>query len=269
MSSYQNTSSPKDGRDGILDYELKPRPSLTFRAELEFALATIPPNFEDPHPDAGRQVYGVADDQDLDSDRSEASPIELGLYNYNHYQSDSIDRKYVQNHVAQTLSEQGLCAISTAVARFEGDGLSNNVWQVDRDLSIKYPDLNYKFLPIEVISPAFYYSQEAINEITVACETLTGRYRIAAIESGSVHVHVGDGMYGFTVSHLRKLMALLWTFEPQLDTLHPPHCTGRDRYSSPLRISAGLSDELGIVIWTPLSGSIVYSKPNRSMRSSI
>ncbi|PVH87356.1 hypothetical protein DL98DRAFT_354492, partial [Cadophora sp. DSE1049] len=93
----------------------------------------------------------------------------------------------------------------------------------------------YKFRDIEVVSPPFHFCKEALNEVKVVCETLPSQYRLISNTSCSIHVHVGNGTRGFTVPHIRSLMALLWTFEPQMDTLHPQHRVGPTRYNGSLR----------------------------------
>ncbi|KAH6665091.1 hypothetical protein B0J14DRAFT_492769, partial [Halenospora varia] len=37
------------------------------------------------------------------------------------------------------------------------------------------------------------------------------------------HVHVGYGTKGVDGCQLKKLMASVWTFKPQLAQIHPPH----------------------------------------------
>ncbi|KAH9218448.1 putative amidoligase enzyme-domain-containing protein [Leptodontidium sp. 2 PMI_412] len=117
-------------------------------------------------------------------------------------------------------------------------------WIVKDDASIKFPPLNYKFRDIEVISPPLYFCEKALDQIKVACQTLPSKYRLFLNTSCSVHVHVGHGSHGFEFAHLRNLMAMLWAFEPQLDSLHPQHRVGPMRYSGSLRKHSNLAIDL-------------------------
>lgn len=42
-------------------------------------------------------------------------------------------------------------------------------------------------------------------------------------QSRGVHVHVGNGLKGFTFEAVQNLLATKWTFEPQFETIHPQH----------------------------------------------
>lgn len=46
-------------------------------------------------------------------------------------------------------------------------------------------------------------------------------YRVITNSTCELHVHVGIGSAGFDLKILKKLMAALWTWKPQLQMLHP------------------------------------------------
>ncbi|KAK0115261.1 hypothetical protein ONS96_013724 [Cadophora gregata f. sp. sojae] len=232
MSSYSGTPSPKDKPDGTPDYEIIPRPELTFGVELEFGIALLPRGYIDPHPEDARKVYGI-----LEPDRPEfklADILCLGLHEPECIEDEIEEIAPIQLHIANTLRTQGVFMCSDV----DGDKTDYDLgssWLVKSDPSIKFPPLNYKFRDIEVVSPPFHFCKEALNEVKVVCQTLPTHYRLISNTTCSTHVHVGNGVQGFTVTHLRSLMALLWAFEPQLDTLHPQHRVGRTRYNGSLR----------------------------------
>ncbi|KFY85565.1 hypothetical protein V500_08299 [Pseudogymnoascus sp. VKM F-4518 (FW-2643)] len=93
----------------------------------------------------------------------------------------------------------------------------------------------YRWHSVEVISPALYFRPESLTQIRVACATITTQFRVVATRTTGLHVHVGDGENGFSVGTLRNLIALLWGFEPQLQTLHPSH-RRTETWCMPLRI---------------------------------
>ncbi|KAI9051129.1 hypothetical protein LZ554_005231 [Drepanopeziza brunnea f. sp. 'monogermtubi'] len=98
---------------------------------------------------------------------------------------------------------------------------------------------------MEVVSPAFFSSPKALNEVNLVCETLPRKYRLATNTSCSVHVHVGNGDRGFTLEHLQNMMALFWVFEGQLDSIHPYHrVKGTKTYSGALRFDTVLAYNL-------------------------
>ncbi|PVH87357.1 hypothetical protein DL98DRAFT_351710, partial [Cadophora sp. DSE1049] len=119
----------------------------------------------------------------------------------------------------------------------------------------------YLFLPIEITSPPYYYGQEqAFREIRVVCQVLRDTYRISCNRSCGVHVHVGNGVEGFAFEAVQNLLATIWTFEEQIETIHPRHrvenegmCPSFRRYSElsrrhssngTLDVRAGLEDIL-------------------------
>lgn len=52
-------------------------------------------------------------------------------------------------------------------------------------------------------------------------EILRLNYRTNINASCGLHVHVGNGVEGLPVDAIRNLTAYLWTFEPQLNQIHP------------------------------------------------
>ena len=76
---------------------------------------------------------------------------------------------------------------------------------------------------IELISPPMYYSEDAINYLRKVCYIMSSNYRTIVNQTCGFHVHIGDGVSGFSVDILKKLMGFLWTFETKLAKLHPEY----------------------------------------------
>lgn len=127
----------------------------------------------------------------------------------------------IHRHIAKTLTDAGYPADV-------GQDKKYREWQVDGDVTIKPPRPRgeYEWAGIEVRSPVLWFCEESLNEVRNVCYLLESRYHTIPTDSCGLHVHVGNGKEqggSFDFSTLRNLYALLWAFEPQLDTLHPPH----------------------------------------------
>jgi hypothetical protein len=72
----------------------------------------------------------------------------------------------------------------------------------------------------------WFNSQAALQTIRKICAVLTNTYRINTNRSCSLYVHVGNSVHGFSVSTIQNFLAMIWTFEQQLDQIHPLHRRG-------------------------------------------
>lgn len=187
---------------------------LTFGVELEFAVATTHPNNTDPHPTHPGRIYFIDPQRRLTPDSEQRARVHEAIY------------------------------VALRAAGLPLDLVPNcdyKTWFVTDDLTIHPPhrnapcnDLTYRWQSAEVISPALYFCPESLTQIRVACATISTQFRVAASRTTGLHVHVGDGANGFRPNTLRNLIALLWGFEPQLQTLHPPH-RHTETWCTPLR----------------------------------
>ncbi|KFY75801.1 hypothetical protein V499_04237 [Pseudogymnoascus sp. VKM F-103] len=191
---------------------------LTFGVELEFAVASTHLNNNDPHPDhPGRIHFARSDQCRLTPDSEQRARVHEAIY--------------VALHSAGLpMGPQPIC-----------DYMS---WFVTDDLTIDPPHRNapcnspvYRWHSAEVISPALYFPPESLTQIRVACATISTEFRVAATRTTGLHVHVGDGADGFSHSTVRNLITLLWGFEPQLQTLFPPHRHSQT-WCMPLRVDS-------------------------------
>jgi hypothetical protein len=95
-------------------------------------------------------------------------------------------------------------------------------WMVTEDISIApTKPLDYVWYPIEVQSPPYIFCEDSLQAVRLACQVITGEFRVETNATTGLHVHVGDGADGYALKTVKKLMAFLWTFEPQIDQLHP------------------------------------------------
>ena len=175
---------------------------LTFGVELEFLAATNHVN-KDPHPSHPGRIYFPQTQNRLIPDSEQRARLHEALY--------------------LALYAAGLPMGDLPIFDYK-------TWFVTDDLTIYPPHKNapcnspvYRWHSAEAISPALYFAPEALTQIRVACAIISTRFRTAATSTTGLHVHVGDGTNGFNHSTVRNLIALLWGFEPQLQTLYPHH----------------------------------------------
>ncbi|KAH7330149.1 putative amidoligase enzyme-domain-containing protein [Rhexocercosporidium sp. MPI-PUGE-AT-0058] len=172
--------------------------NLTFGLELEFAIAILAPSSSDPHPSDPRSATNLT-----------TGPSDSWIAN-------------LRSHVAATLFHAGLSAYASSPYADSPPPNSEISWIVKHDDTIQVPEIDgYHFLPIEINSPPFYYgTNQAFAEIKIACQVLRETYRISCNRSCGVHVHVGNGLNGFAFEAVQNLLATVWTFEPQFETIH-------------------------------------------------
>jgi hypothetical protein len=186
-------------------------PRLTFGVEIELLLATLEPEDRDPHPNDPRQVRGITDPL---TDKNA-----WGVHEYRRAETS-------RNTIAGTLVKAGISAYRATKLQPSGPRWARlEDWQLVDDSSITEPPEDnppYVFFRVEIVSPPLYFSEEACQQVRAVIEVLTNNYRIVTPKSAGVHVHVGNESIGFTGPDLRKILATLWTFEPTIDTIHPP-----------------------------------------------
>jgi len=218
-SKWEHVWSPM-GTDNDPDFDKNPKPNFSFGVEIEFAIATLPFKKEDPDPD-GRTVYGV-------SEREDGRPTQsTKIRGYTMREADELE--HTQLHIVDTLAKYNIEAISERSLLEVVDHVYDDPptsWLVSHDGTIRTPPDNngrYNYIKIELTSPAYWLHDKAIKEIEKVCLILKKHYRIYCGPGSGLHVHVGLGTKGFSLSHLQNLAAIVWTFEPQLYSLMPSH----------------------------------------------
>ncbi|CAD6447143.1 5cb94048-d37f-4b97-8694-34cfa5aeb18a [Sclerotinia trifoliorum] len=204
----------------IIERPLIPSDTPSFGIEFEFLIAFLKnPEIPNPNPSDPRTVYFPSTAEDDVS----LSLVPAGKENWASEWS-------IYAHIKRTLSSIGL-------PTEPGKAHSNfAMWEVTTDGSIQRPKppskrnkkayddwRTYSYYPIEVRTPAYYYSEDALTDIADFCKIMRKNYLITVNASCGLHVHIGYGLSGFELPHLRRLGALIEAFEPQLDSIHPAH----------------------------------------------
>lgn len=229
-----------DGENGELDRE-GPFHVLSVGTELEFCLGAVPYGIVDPEPDDERKVYGI---MEREISANSAEPTIPQVFRFEIQQR--IDRaERTQRHLANTLVKAGYKAVAEIDMNMDPHDMSLDCWTITEDSTIQPPaaegdEKRYVFQKIEVVSPAFLATEGSLAQIREICLLIIRTYRTCGGPSTGLHVHVGNSTRGFDSETLQNVMAMLWTFEPQLETLHPEHRRNND-YCLPLRRASGLT----------------------------
>ena len=193
----------------------------SFGVEFEFLIAVLAkPSIENPNPSDPRTVYFPSTPED---NAPSYFQIPVG-------KEDWANEWSIYAHIKRSLASIGLPT--------EPRKANSNfaMWEVTADGSIKgppppsrrnkkaYADWQaYTYWPIEIRTPAYYYNEDALRDISDFCAIMRKNYLVTVNESCGLHVHIGYGTQGFTLPHLRRLGAIIEAFEPQFDSIHPEH----------------------------------------------
>ncbi|KAH7346354.1 putative amidoligase enzyme-domain-containing protein [Rhexocercosporidium sp. MPI-PUGE-AT-0058] len=108
-------------------------------------------------------------------------------------------------------------------------------WAVVGDTSLRHPPDDayidtegYDWCGIEVKTPALPFTPESLQAVKDMCALIPKNFKILTNSSTGLHVHIGHGESSFSTHVVAKIMAFIYTFEPQISSLHPIH-----RYSHP------------------------------------
>jgi len=201
---------------------------LTFGVEIEFLLATLPAGTEDPHEHDDRQVYGIATPRRVGWDVRNREP-----------------NKKAYRHIAETLHEAGIPVHRDQQSYFFSlEEPKVGEWILKDDITLTEDSIEgypYELVAVEIVSPPFHFTEDAITQIEAVCETLTNNYRI--VYSGGLHVHVGNKTKGFSGAVLQRLLATLWTFDTALEWIHSRDRV-RNKYCVCLRKQSNLQKRL-------------------------
>jgi hypothetical protein len=203
---------------------------LTFGVELEFSLATLADEVDDPIPSDQRPVLGLIDGY------TRTQLIER--------RGQESREKGLKKKLAQALRDDGLPAVvANDPDDEEEDCLNLNErwnkghWVVTTDVSIHSPYDQHDWWPIEVNSPPYIFCKESLDAVRLACTTLTSKFRLNVNETCGLHVHVGNGNDNFSLTTIKNFFAFLWCFEPAFEALHPEHRIDGAYYTSLRRLS--------------------------------
>jgi hypothetical protein len=156
------------------------------------------------------------------------------------------------NH-CRGIVRQGINVLSPTADLSEKNQFDFSAGNVNSDATIKHSHLLYSTYPMEIISPVPAFSEQSLQEVMDVVEIIQRSFRVEVNESCSLHVHLGNEEYGFEVSTIRQLLALLWTLEPHVNTLHPTD-HHENRYCSGMRVNSPLAKRTVDEGLTPAEG---------------
>ncbi|KAF7951803.1 hypothetical protein EAE96_007101 [Botrytis aclada] len=193
----------------------------SFGIEFEFLIAVLAnPYIENPNPSDPRTVYFPPTPEDH-------APV---YFRIPVGKEEWANEWSIYAHIKRGLASIGLPT--------EPRKANSNfaMWEITSDGSIERPKpphhrnekafadwQAYTYYPIEVRTPAYYYSEDALRDVADFCKIMRKNYLVTVNESCGLHVHIGYGTQGFSLPHLRRLGAMIQAFEPQFDAIHPEH----------------------------------------------
>jgi len=147
----------------------------------------------------------------------------------------------IRASIAQLLVDNGIDAISSNVKYDLGKPnigpYGSKPWVVAFDNSLFSKDDRYHFAKIELQTPVMFYTEDYVAHLRRVCSVVAKNVRMEINKSCGLHIHIGDGNNGFTLGTLKKLVGFLWTFEKQLELIHPNHRLDNDFCVAPSKHS--------------------------------
>lgn len=169
--------------------------SLTFGLEIEFIVAAGIAGCPDPHPRDPR----LADGEKL---------FDVDLINYDILEKlKAVDIPAIVDEPSErhTTEAYQKCWLLKSDVTVGGEDSGGNTW-----------DKRYLKNGMEMSSPPYYYGEPARKAIRTVLQTVRKSYRVCVDQSAGLHVHVGNSYSGFQFPILRNLIAIAYTYEPQL-----------------------------------------------------
>ncbi|PSS20077.1 hypothetical protein M430DRAFT_41435 [Amorphotheca resinae ATCC 22711] len=188
--------------------------ALTFGVEWEMSVVC---GYENSHPDPSEQrIVRIGNQDKVDDNR---------FFRTN---GDEFLWETVARHMAATLRAAGFDS------SVHSKGFTT--WDFSSDVSVCEPASNrrYTYESIELRSPAMYFTPASLRAVEEVLTLLTSTYCINTNPTTGLHVHVGDSTKGWPFHMMRKLIAFLWAFTHQLNTLFPPFRMASN-YTHPIR----------------------------------
>ncbi|PBP20926.1 hypothetical protein BUE80_DR008253 [Diplocarpon rosae] len=195
---------------------------FTFGVEIELAVALVLEDQEHPDPSETRTVIFPATDSPDDISniyRQPGRPPLPAVYYH----------PRIQNEFIRVIAEAGF-----RVSENVKDSKDLTSWSLTNDSSIGHPpdptdehpledDEGYHWTGVEVVSPAFLFCSESLDEVRRMCKLLSKHFKFVTNRTTGLHVHVGHAQKGFNPIHVSQILAFFYCFEPQIDTVHPIH----------------------------------------------
>jgi hypothetical protein len=149
-------------------------------------------------------------------------PTEIpGITTHNTSIANTATRQHIISLITPQISN-GAEPKNVPVAK-EADAIDFTTWNVTGDTTIKMQEsAKGKCYGVELISPVLSFGEEEYGEVRRVCEAVTGKCNTDVHQSCALHIHIGNvtnDIFDFPL--IRKLVAILWTFEPHIESLHP------------------------------------------------
>ena len=248
MTSFMNSSSGEK----------------TFGLEVEIHVAALRDGEDDPDPGDRRVPSRVGKDDPINPDQykeqaeeiindiiscveQEGIIIQLSKYEHPIALDNASNGKTDQGRTVGARTPKGYYKVYEKWALcFDGSG----AWYGGKEY--RKPPVspkNYVWFPLELKAPVHNNMGELHAELATIIKVIRDRYRVS-IKCGrdssrtSVHVHVGS-TEAFELGTMKRLLTLMWVYEPVIMSLHASWKSNHVRYSSLLRTHSHLARLLG------------------------
>lgn len=174
------------------------------------------------------------------------------MFAFNANQAKEAQREEIYKHIITTLEKAGL-----PIRQRYSKGQRAEDWTLISDASVSPMEIddesagNYNFMDVELVSLAFYYTKESLEQVKRVCEILSNTYRIVGEKNPScgLHVHLSSRRphdefvkdsersghapcyHGFHPRNLTNLCAVLRVFERAIEHIHPVHRRSGHRWA--------------------------------------
>lgn len=191
-------------------------PPLSFGAELEFTMAILVDEDETQNAPQTPILHFTPIQEDYDyQERNRAGMDEVTALKFIHTRA-------AKRHIRNTINNASInVSLNADVDHFS---TNTTAWELVEDPSVegRY-GTQYLWLSLEIRSPAYWYTQDALAVIEKICKLLKDTYLVDTNRTCGLHVHVAQGEKAINFSTIRRLLAFAWAFEHQINTLHPLH----------------------------------------------
>ncbi|KAI1820802.1 hypothetical protein F4861DRAFT_38754 [Xylaria intraflava] len=194
--------------------------------------------------------------QDPDEPNSSTLPPILRYRNDSHLQY--VD--FIAEHIRGTLRDHGIhvqepinwdeVPLDTGDLSMPFRLIGTDEWDVGDDITIgssrgehrlsKGKPGKYRWIGIELRSPACWASPRANEEIRFVINLLKSKYRLRVNRTCGFHVHIGNGAQDFDARTLKRAAAFFFAADPLLSRLHAPW-RRIGEYSSSIRYRSRLA----------------------------
>lgn len=209
----------------LLDYhyQIMDSSTLTFGAELEFALAWS----RTLDPDDDCETFFEYTDRMNDYWDSTGCFDFAGSpegFDMNYAYNEVVSKWAMFDDIVATLTEAGIDAYTNPFDGLDLPAQDITRWFVEDDFTVCGPrHSKYEWHSFDIVSPRYAFTEENVRVVKKVCDLVKNKYRTYNDATSGLHIHIGNGEIGFELPVLKKFISIIWAFEPQLDTIHPPY----------------------------------------------